>query len=40
MTRVPSRIPHALPRLTAALVHVDPQSRDGADHHAGLAARG
>jgi divalent metal cation (Fe/Co/Zn/Cd) transporter len=25
---------HALPRLTAALVHADPQARDGADHHA------
>jgi len=29
---------HALPRLTAALVHADPQPRDGADHHAALAA--
>ena len=28
---------HALPRLTAALVHPDPQTRDGADHHALLA---
>jgi cation diffusion facilitator family transporter len=28
---------HALPRLTAALVHADPQPRDGADHHAALA---
>jgi cation diffusion facilitator family transporter len=28
---------HALPRLTAALVHPDPQVRDGADHHALLA---
>jgi cation diffusion facilitator family transporter len=28
---------HALPRLTAALVHADPQSSDGADHHASLA---
>jgi cation diffusion facilitator family transporter len=25
---------HALPRLTAALVHADPQPRDGDDHHA------
>ena len=29
---------HALPRLTAALVHADPQPRDGADYHAALAA--
>lgn len=28
---------HALPRLTAALVHADPQARAGADHHAVLA---
>jgi cation diffusion facilitator family transporter len=28
---------HALPRLTAALVHADPQPREGADHHAALA---
>jgi cation diffusion facilitator family transporter len=28
---------HALPRLTAALVHADPAPRDGADHHASLA---
>ena len=28
---------HALPRLTAALVHADPQPRAGADHHAALA---
>jgi cation diffusion facilitator family transporter len=28
---------HALPRLTAALVHADPQPRDGADYHAALA---
>ena len=28
---------HALPRLTAALVHADPQPRDGTDHHAALA---
>jgi cation diffusion facilitator family transporter len=27
---------HALPRLTAALVHADPQARNGADHHAVL----
>jgi cation diffusion facilitator family transporter len=29
---------HALPRLTAALVHADPQATDGVDHHAALAA--
>ncbi len=29
---------HTLPRLTAALVHADPQPRDGADYHAALAA--
>ncbi len=29
---------HALPRLSAALVHADPQPRDGADYHAALAA--
>jgi len=28
---------HALPRLTGALVHADPQARPGADHHAVLA---
>jgi cation diffusion facilitator family transporter len=28
---------HALPRLAAALVHADPQPRDGADHHGELA---
>jgi cation diffusion facilitator family transporter len=28
---------HALPRLTAALVHADPEPRAGADHHAILA---
>ena len=28
---------HALPCLAAALVHADPQPRDGADHHAALA---
>ena len=28
---------HALPRLTAALVHADPQAQAGADHHAVLA---
>ena len=28
---------HALPRLTAALVHADPQPQAGADHHAMLA---
>jgi divalent metal cation (Fe/Co/Zn/Cd) transporter len=29
---------HALPRLSAALVHTDPQSRQGTDPHAVLAA--
>jgi cation diffusion facilitator family transporter len=29
---------HALPHLTAALVHADPQAGGGADYHAGLAA--
>jgi cation diffusion facilitator family transporter len=29
---------HALPRLTAALVHADPQAQPGADHHAVLAS--
>jgi divalent metal cation (Fe/Co/Zn/Cd) transporter len=29
---------HALPRLGAALVHADPQPREGADHHAVLAS--
>jgi cation diffusion facilitator family transporter len=28
---------HALPRLTAALVHADPMPGDGIDHHAALA---
>jgi cation diffusion facilitator family transporter len=28
---------HALPRLTGALVHPDPEARDGEDHHAVLA---
>jgi cation diffusion facilitator family transporter len=28
---------HALPRLSAALVHADPQPREGADHHEALA---
>jgi cation diffusion facilitator family transporter len=28
---------HALPHLSAALVHADPQPRDGADYHATLA---
>jgi cation diffusion facilitator family transporter len=28
---------HALPRLTAALVHADPQPLDGTDYHAALA---
>jgi divalent metal cation (Fe/Co/Zn/Cd) transporter len=29
---------HALPRLTAALVHADPQPRGDTDHHAALAS--
>jgi cation diffusion facilitator family transporter len=29
---------HALPHLTAALIHADPQPERGADHHAALAA--
>jgi cation diffusion facilitator family transporter len=29
---------HALPRLSAALVHADPQEREGTDHHAVLAS--
>lgn len=29
---------HALPRLTAALVHADPHARAGADHHAALTS--
>lgn len=32
------RLLHALPRLTAAQVHADPQPRDGTDHHAALAS--
>jgi hypothetical protein len=28
---------HALPRLTAALAHADPQAREGSDPHAVLA---
>ena len=29
---------HALPRLSAALVHADPQAQEGTDHHAVLAS--
>ena len=29
---------HALPRLSAALVHADPQAHDGTDYHAELAS--
>jgi cation diffusion facilitator family transporter len=29
---------HALPRLSAALVHADPQPQEGTDHHAALAS--
>jgi len=29
---------HALPRLSAALVHADPQAQEGTDHHAALAS--
>ena len=32
-----SAVLHALPRLTAALVHADPQPADGTDYHAALA---
>jgi len=28
---------HAIPRLTAAIVHADPQPTGGVDHHADLA---
>jgi cation diffusion facilitator family transporter len=31
------RLIHAVPRLTSAIVHTDPHSLDGADHHADLA---
>ena len=31
------RLMHAVPRLTAALVHADPYPADGTDHHAALA---
>ena len=31
------RLIHAVPRLTSAIVHTDPYSSDGADHHADLA---
>ena len=31
------RMLHALPRLSAALVHTDPQARQGTDPHAVLA---
>jgi cation diffusion facilitator family transporter len=31
------RLMHAVPRLTSAIVHTDPHSGDGADHHADLA---
>jgi cation diffusion facilitator family transporter len=31
------RLMHAIPRLTSAIVHTDPASHDGADHHADLA---
>src|SRR5262245_45730366 len=30
------RLIHAVPRLTAAIVHADPRAREGADHHAEL----
>ena len=29
---------HALPRLSAALVHADPQAAEGTDYHAALAS--
>jgi cation diffusion facilitator family transporter len=31
------RLIHAVPRLTSVIVHTDPHSHDGADHHADLA---
>jgi divalent metal cation (Fe/Co/Zn/Cd) transporter len=31
------RLMHAVPRLTAALVHADPYATDGTDHNAVLA---
>ncbi len=31
------RLIHAIPRLTAAIVHADPSSSDGTDHHADLS---
>ncbi|MGH3854894.1 MAG: cation diffusion facilitator family transporter [Pseudonocardiaceae bacterium] len=31
------RLIHAVPRLTSAVVHTDPHSHEGADHHADLA---
>ncbi|MGB8960730.1 MAG: cation diffusion facilitator family transporter [Pseudonocardiaceae bacterium] len=31
------RLMHAVPRLTSAIVHIDPHTHDGADHHADLA---
>ncbi|MGH3771092.1 MAG: cation diffusion facilitator family transporter [Pseudonocardiaceae bacterium] len=31
------RLIHAVPRLTSAIVHTDPHSHEGADHHADLA---
>jgi cation diffusion facilitator family transporter len=31
------RLIHAVPRLTAAIVHADPQAHDGTDHHADLS---
>jgi cation diffusion facilitator family transporter len=34
------RLLHAVPRLTAALVHADPYADDSTDHHAALAHHG
>jgi cation diffusion facilitator family transporter len=31
------RLMHAVPRLTSAIVHTDPHTHDGVDHHADLA---
>ena len=31
------RLIHDVPRLTAALVHADPEPHEGTDHHADLA---
>ena len=35
--RAEHNIMHAVPRLDSALVHADPQSRDGVDRHSAVA---